>query len=72
MKIFAVFVGLIGYTIWKFYIVRDVKNDIVTREKPANTAEESIMEEPTYQLRSNNNNSEKLHHRKTKNGSAGF
>lgn len=67
-------IGLVLYTIWKFYIKRDVKNDVPSKAKFA-IADDDEQEEQTYALRdmkeqpSNGN----LHHReKTKNGSAGL
>ena len=69
-------IGLVMYTVWKFYIKRDVKNDIVIaapKEKKAvmeNGQEE--MDRVYTRLRASNNNntkSEGVHQRaKTKNG----
>ena len=70
------FIGLVIYTIWKFYIVRDVKNDVVVdmTEQHKDGAKEQVKEEKEIvtRFRVNNNNNVKgdgLHQRaRTKNG----
>ena len=69
-------IGLVMYTVWKFYIKRDVKNDIVIaapKEKKAVMENGQEEKDRVYtRLRTSNNNntkSEGVHQRaKTKNG----
>lgn len=66
--------GLVGYTIWKFYIKRDVKNDIALKPKQKvwDDSTQRTDDSQKSSLRNVNNNNNSLHHRaKTKNGSAG-
>ncbi|XP_052801197.1 phosphatidylserine synthase 2-like [Mya arenaria] len=62
---------LIGYTIWKFYIVRDVKNDLeaLRKKKVAETIQEEQEKEQPNDLQALNNNKVKKRE-KSKTGSA--
>lgn len=72
--------GLVGYTIWKFYIKRDVKNNVAFRpehsvlaepliEAADETSDDNDETSQNHNLRSNNNNGV-IHRGKTKNGTA--
>jgi len=68
--------GLVGYTIWKFYIKRDVKNDYEKKErrgKGVNSGREE-KERSKYDLRNNNsdNNSQTLTKRNNHGTNAGL
>ena len=72
------FIALVLYTVWKFYIKRDVKNDVVLdmpKQKldTGDTEEEEEEKERVYtKIRATNNNNTKIdgvHQRgKSKNG----
>lgn len=65
-----------GYTVWKFYIKRDVKNDLAQTKIPELPEEEEDVRdaggEGRYQLRSQNNNASLQKRVIQKNGSAGL
>ena len=62
------FIGLVVYTVWKFWIYRDVKNDIVmhTEESEKEHVGDSVENQINTRSRVNNNNNSKgdvLHQR---------
>lgn len=72
------FLGLVGYTVWKFWIKRDVKNDVAmeSREKKSEDISEVADKESVTKLRANNNNNMKgdgmQHRTRAKNGPSGL
>ncbi|XP_060556439.1 phosphatidylserine synthase 2-like [Ruditapes philippinarum] len=64
------FLGLVGYTVWKFYIKRDVKNDVALKPK-TRVKEDTISETEPYIVRTSNINNNGVQKRtNTRNGSA--
>lgn len=74
---FLCITGLVGYTAWKFYIKRDVKNNIGDVTRIPEEEESQDTEDDVGQAKNNvhpvNNNSGDVRHRlNTKNGPAGY